>query len=199
MLSWLVIIPTQFASIRNKRWAAEAAAGSVVLLGVSIAAYFLVMTRPFLYPVDRSFWRKHPLAALEYLCALVGATPAHGNLISPDTLAPLLGFALIAVFAACVVWLTLAKRLPYSASWISIGLFGLGFAAMNMFGRSAWGVRVAASQCDTWVPACCWRSLLLNSADRRWRGGARFSSQSSALSAHLPSPDRSRRFPPRAP
>ncbi|HTQ23415.1 MAG TPA: hypothetical protein VMI09_01885 [Candidatus Binataceae bacterium] len=166
LLSWLVIIPAQLSRGRNKRRAAAAAIGSVLLLSVAIAVYFLLLERPFLYPVDRSFWLGHPIAALEFLCALVGAPLAHGNPISPATLAPFLGCALIALFAACAAWLIRANRFPSAAPWIAIGLFGLGFAAMNTLGRSAWAWALRHRSRVTWAPVRWWRSLHWNYAGR---------------------------------
>ena len=145
LFSWLAIIPVQLSPRSNKR-GAGAALGSVLLLSTAIAVYFLALKRPFLYSVDRFFWRKHPVAALEFLCALVGAPLAHGNPIAPATLAPLLGFALIALFAVCAVSLMRANQFASAVPWIAIGSFGLGFAAMNALGRCAWGVGLAASQ-----------------------------------------------------
>ena len=145
MLSWLVIVPAQLAATGDKRSKAKATAASVVLFGVCIAAYFLLLTR-FEFPADRSFWLKHPFAALAFLFALMGAPLAQAGLVAPVTLAPLLGFALITLFIVCAASLLRANPVTSCVPWISIGLFAIGFSAMTTVARSVWGVGVAASE-----------------------------------------------------
>ncbi len=145
MLAWLVVIP-MYALLDDRRRAAMAVLGSVALCGVSVALYFLVFTRAHRYPVDRSFWHYHPIAALEFLFALLGAPLAHGTSVPSQTLAPVLGAVLIGLFVVGNALLVRAKRLSVAAPWISMGLFGIGFALMTTFGRSAWGVGLAAAQ-----------------------------------------------------
>jgi hypothetical protein len=144
MVSWLVIIPTQFTAITDRRRRTAAVAASVILLGTCIAVYLGLMTRLPNPRIDHSFWHKHPLAALEYFCALMGAPLAQGVWIAPAKPALVLGLAVVGIFTFCAALLLHQKRLESCVPWISIGLFALGFCAMATVGRSFRSVTNAA-------------------------------------------------------
>lgn len=139
MLSWIVILPCLVICFTSKRARSIATCATLALGAACLALYFTAFIRDTPLSSD-TFWSKHPGAALQFFLAVLGAPLAEGTHGAASVVAWLIGGVLLLLFAFSVCWTVLGKTESRAAiPWISIGLFGLGFAVMTAMGRSSWG------------------------------------------------------------
>ncbi|HYA34570.1 MAG TPA: hypothetical protein VEF03_03070 [Candidatus Binataceae bacterium] len=144
MLSWLVMVPCVVASIEDRRFALRVAAATL-LVGVVVGGVYLIAFIRSAPPTDHSFSLHHPIQAILFFVALIGAPLAQTPWMSLTSASVLIGLILVARFSAELVLSVISGRWREAAPWISIGTLGLGFAAMISLGRSEWGLESAAT------------------------------------------------------
>jgi hypothetical protein len=118
----------------------------LVVGAASICLYFRGYARPAVHPsVLEAF--KHPLQAIQFLLAYLG-TPFFGTVPNPSIFASIASTALLALFAACLLYLWNSRRdrtlLAQSLPWVLLASSAVINAFLTMLGRLGFGVFAAA-------------------------------------------------------
>jgi hypothetical protein len=179
MLAWLVITPCVIASMKSRRSAATAIGATMLLAAAACVLFVLAFVRAA-PPTDHFFWCRNPIQALLFFLAVVGAPLAQTPWTEPGPVAILLGFILIASFSAALWMYFVSEQWSKAAPWISIGMFGLGFAAMVALGRSEFGVAsgstssryMSSTSLVTIANVGLWRQLLRSTAKAKLKFAA---------------------------
>ena len=139
MLAWIVILPCLFTLFETRRERLAAVCGTGLLAAASVAVYSFAFT-PGNKVADPSFWYKHPITVAKFFLTVLGLPLMVRNGSVAERFAGIVGAAVLGVFLAGAYWAVRRARWPMAAPWISIGLFGLGFAGMVSIGRTSWGL-----------------------------------------------------------
>ncbi len=174
MLAWIVILPCLFTVLETRRAKVIAAGCTGLLAAASVAAYSFAFT-PGSKVADPSFWYKHPLDVVKFFLAVLGLPLIIRNVSVAEHVAGLVGAAVLALFLSGAYFTFRRASWRSAAPWISIGLFGLGFAGMVSIGRTSWGLSgaVAANRytiCTILVTIASvqlWRQALTDQPGRR--------------------------------
>jgi hypothetical protein len=113
---------------------------------LSLLLYFADYQKPAHHP-DTLEFVNHPLDAIQFLCAYLGANFAFGTALSPLTVATVAGALLLVLLSACLAHLWRSRRdgqlLARALPWLVPPGFAVGNAVVTMVGRGAWGVEAS--------------------------------------------------------
>jgi hypothetical protein len=174
--SWLVILPCVFFAFERSRrlWVCAVVIAGLLL---TIVLYRIDYHPPTIWASDRGFVLKHPIQAMLFAFALLGAPFCQNPGMNAAKIAPWIGGFLCLGFAVLTIIAGRQRRLAEVAGWLAIGLIGIGAAGLTCVGRGAWGVPLAATTSRymisaVWLPIAFIHmfGLLFDSTFGRWAG-----------------------------
>jgi hypothetical protein len=145
MLSWLIILPVIVSVFQNRHRGLMACLLVLMALALTCGLYLINYHPNRTFSSDPREVLKHPLHAVQFFCALLGAPIAQFATMNPAKVAPWLGAVLCAGFAGLLVLAVHRRIFRPIAPWFAIGLYGLGFAVMTTIGRFTWGIAIAST------------------------------------------------------
>jgi hypothetical protein len=143
LLSWIAILPSVVFMFKKKTriWAGSA----VICLFVITCIIYFVDYHPSVRSHDWGWCARHPAQVILFAFMLVGAPFCQLAWGAEAHAAPWIGGALCAGFLFLTVVAVRQRRAARVAPWLSIGLFGLGAAALISVGRAGPGAGSAAT------------------------------------------------------
>src|SRR6266849_4732320 len=144
LASWLAMVPCIFRLQRGERKFRK-----LYIWLLLFAASFALYSYHFKFTAwagdTSSDFLGHPLRSAGFFLALLGAPFSWSDAAIPASTACLLGGIILLSFLGCLLMLRGYARNDVIAPWLSVGLFGLLYAAMVTVGRGSFGLGVALS------------------------------------------------------
>lgn len=149
MLGWFLILPLLFVveswdALRERRLLIIA---WLVMMSIGIGTYFVGYEKN---PLAKNYYNAGFGVRLQYFFAFLGQPLTYG-VIAPVVMAQIVGFIILCLYIACVVYLVrrslrgqmelVRRMLP----WICLGAYSIGSGAMGASGRAGLGVSQASN------------------------------------------------------
>jgi hypothetical protein len=144
MLAWIVILPCLLTLFETRSERIFAACCTGLLAAACVGVYSFAFT-PGDKVADASFWYRHPIEVVKFFLAVLGLPLIIRDVSVAQHVAGLVGAVILAFFLGAAYRAVRSPRWRIAVPWISIGLFGLGFAGMVSLGRGSWGMAGAVT------------------------------------------------------